>query len=79
MNLCDDAFLRAEAAGDDDLTVLRQRLADRVERFLDCRVDEAAGIDDDEIRAVVRRGRGIALRTQLREDALRVDECLRTA
>jgi hypothetical protein len=70
MHLRHHAFLRAEAAGDDDLAVLRQRLADRIERFLDRRVDEAAGVDDDEVRVAVRRRRDIALRTQLREDAL---------
>ena len=45
------AVLRAEAAGDDHLAVLGERLADRVERFGDRGVDEAAGVDDDEIGA----------------------------
>jgi hypothetical protein len=31
-----------------------QRLTDRVERFLHRGVDEAAGVDDDEVGAVVR-------------------------
>jgi hypothetical protein len=79
MHLRHHAFLRAEAAGDDHLAVLGQRLADRVERFLDRRVDEAAGVDDDEVRVVVRRGRDVALRTQLREDALGIYKGLRTA
>jgi hypothetical protein len=70
MHLRHHALLRAEAAGDDDLAVLRQRLADRVERFLDRGIDEAARVDDDEVGVVVRRGRDIALRTQLRKDAL---------
>ena len=75
-----DQFLtRAKASGDDDLAVLGQRLADRVERFLDRGVDEAAGVDDDEVSAgVIGRG-GVTLSAQLREDALRVDERLRTA
>jgi hypothetical protein len=74
-----DAFLCAEAAGDDYFAVFGERLADRVERFLDGGVDEAARVDDDEVGVVV-RGRGdITLRAQLREDALGVDESLRTA
>src|SRR3954471_14494784 len=78
MDLGDHAFLGAEAAGDDDLAVFGERLADRVERFLDRRVDEAAGVDDDEVGAgVVGRG-GVALRAQLREDALGIDQRLRT-
>jgi hypothetical protein len=46
-------FLRAEATGHDDFAVFRERLADRVQRFLDCRIDEAARVDDDEIGVVV--------------------------
>jgi hypothetical protein len=36
------AFLGAEAAGDDDLAVFGQRLADRGQRLVDSGVDEAA-------------------------------------
>jgi hypothetical protein len=79
MRLPDDLLLDAQAAGHDDLAVLRQRLADRVERFRDRGVDEAAGVDDDEVGAgVIGRG-GVALGAQLREDALGVDESLGTA
>jgi hypothetical protein len=57
----------------DDFAVLGERLADRAEGFLDRGVDEAAGVDDDEIGAgVVGRGR-IALRAKLREDPLGID------
>jgi hypothetical protein len=49
----DDAVLRAQAAGDDHAAVLLQRLADRAERLFDRRVDEAAGVDDDEVGAAV--------------------------
>ena len=45
--------LGAEAAGDDDLAVLGERLADRVERFGDRGVDEAAGVDDHQVGAGV--------------------------
>ena len=50
-----------------------------LERFLHRGVDEAAGVDDDEVRAVVVRRGGVALGAQLREDALRVDQRLGAA
>ena len=67
------AVLRAEAAGDDHLAVLGERLADRIERLRDGGVDEPAGVDDDEIRAGVGRRDRIALGTQPRDDLLRID------
>jgi hypothetical protein len=74
MRLFNYALLRAEAAGDHDLSVLGERFADGVEGFPDRRVDEAAGVDDDEVgTGIALRGR-VALRAKLREDALRVDE-----
>jgi hypothetical protein len=69
----------AQTPSDNDLAVFGERLANGAERFLDGRVDEAAGIDDDEIGAGVVGRSGVALRAKLREDLLRVDECLRTA
>jgi hypothetical protein len=75
----DDLVFRAKTPGHDHFPVFRQRLADGAERFLDRGFDEAAGVDDDQVGAgVVRRGE-VALRAQLREDALRVDQRLRTA
>jgi hypothetical protein len=58
------AFLRAEAAGDDDLAVFRERLTDRIERLLDGRVDEAARVDDDEVGSRVARRDRIGLRRE---------------
>ena len=79
MGVLYNAFFRPQAAGHDDLSVLLERFANGVERFLDGVVDEAAGIDDDEVGAgVVGRGR-VALGAQLREDALGVDERFRAA
>ncbi len=72
------AFPRAQATGDDDLAVLVQRFADRVERFGDGRIDEPAGIDDDEIGAVVRGRDRVAFGAKLRQDLLGIDERLRT-
>ncbi len=62
MRLADQLFLDAEAAGDDDAAVLGQRLADRLEAFLLGAVEEAAGIDQDDIGAGIVLGEGIALR-----------------
>jgi hypothetical protein len=78
MSVEDQVVLDPEATRDDDLAVLGERLADRVERFLDRGVDEAAGVDDDEVGAGVVLGGLVALGAQLREDALGVDERLRT-
>ena len=47
--------LGAHAAGDDHLAVLGERVADRVERFRLRAVEEAAGVDDDEVGALVLR------------------------
>ena len=73
------AVLGAEAAGDDHLAVFGERFADRVERFGDGGVDEAAGVDDDEIGAFVGRRDRVALGAQLRDDLLGIDERLRAA
>ncbi len=73
------AVLGAQAAGDDHLAVLGERLADRVERFRDRGVDEAAGVDDDQVGAVVGGRDRIAFGAQLRQDLLGVDERLGTA
>ena len=70
---------RAQATGDDDFPVLRQRFADGVERFLDGRIDEAAGVDDDEIRAFVRRRNRVTLGAQLGDDPLGIDQGLRAS
>jgi hypothetical protein len=75
----DDFLLDAQAPGDHHLAVLGERLADRLERFLDCGVDEAAGVDDDEVGAGVVLGGLVALGAQLRQNALGVDQRLRTA
>jgi hypothetical protein len=68
-----------EAAGDHDFAVLSERLADRVERFRDRRVDEAARVDDDEVGVAVAWRSDIALGAQLGEDALGIYEGLRAA
>jgi hypothetical protein len=79
MYIGDEIFLDSKTSRHDDASVLGERLADGAERLLDRGVDEAAGVDDDEVRARVVRRRGIALGAQLGEDALRVYKCLGTA
>ena len=68
----DDVALGAKATGDDDLAVLGQGLADGVERLFHRGIDEAAGVDDDEVRIVVAWRDFVALGTQLGQDALGV-------
>ncbi len=69
----------AQAAGDDDLAVGVHRLADRVQRFGHCRIDEAAGVDHHHIGSVVAGHDVVALYAQLGEDAFGIDERLRAA
>jgi hypothetical protein len=72
-------FFDPQAAGDHHLSILVERLADGVDGFPDRRVDEAAGVHDDEVSAgVARRGR-VAFGAKLREDALGIDERFRAA
>jgi hypothetical protein len=71
--------LGAQAAGDDDLAVLGQRLADGVQAFLDRIVDEAAGVDDDQVGALKGLGGLVALGAQLGEDQLGVGQGLGAA
>jgi len=79
MRVPDQVGLDPQAAGDNNFAVLGQRFADRAQGLLDRGIDEAAGVDDDEVGAgVVGRG-GVALGAKLREDALGVDERFRTA
>ena len=77
--LADLVGLGPHAAGDDDLAVLGHRLADGAERFRLGAVEEAAGVDDDEIGAGMRLGQLVALGAELRDDALGIDERLRAA
>jgi hypothetical protein len=70
---------RAKAAGHHDLAVLVQGLADGVQAFLHRGVDEAAGVDDDQVGTVVALGGFVAFGTQLGEDALGIDQRLGAA
>ncbi len=79
VRLADERFLRPQTTGDDHLAVFRQGLADRVERLLDRRVDEAAGVDHHEVRPFVRRRDEVALGAQLGDDLLGIDQGFRAA
>ena len=72
-------LFKTQTPGNDYLAIFRERFADGIQRFLDRSVDEAAGVDDDEIGAgVVRRG-DITLGPELGEDPFGIYECLRAA
>ena len=60
MGLADQRFLGAKAAGDDDLTILGERFADGFQALGLGAVEKAAGVDDDDIGAVIARREGIA-------------------
>jgi hypothetical protein len=69
----------AEAAGDDHPAVLGDRLADRGEALLLGRIEEAAGVDQHDVGVGVIRAKVVAVRPELGEDALAVDQRLRAA
>ena len=71
-------LLRAQAAGDDHLAVFMQRFTDGVERLLHRGVDEAAGIDDHQVGAVIRFCGVVAFGAQLGQDLFGIDQRLRT-
>ena len=62
MRLANAAFLDAEAARDDDAAVGGDGFADGVKAFLFGAVEEAAGVDHDDIGAIVVAGDLVALR-----------------
>ena len=79
IGLFDRFRLGAHAAGDDHLAVLGHGLADRRERFLLGAVEEAAGVDDDDVGPVMLARELIALGAQPRDDALGIHQGLGAA
>ncbi len=75
----DGVGLLAHAARDDHAAVLRDRLADRLQAFFLGGVEEAAGVDQHHVGALVIGRHRIALGAQAGQDALAVDQVLRTA
>jgi hypothetical protein len=64
------------AAGDDDLAVSGHGLADGGQRFLLGAVEKTAGIDDDEVGAIMLARQLIAFGAQPRDDPLGIDQSL---
>ena len=71
--------LGTHAAGDDDLAVLGHGRADRLERLRLGGIEEAAGVDDDEIGAGMALGELVTLGTQRGDDPFGIDERLGAA
>jgi hypothetical protein len=71
--------LGAHAAGDDDLAVLRHGFADGAQRLRLGAVEEAAGVDDDDVGAVVLAGEFVTFGPQARDDALGIHQGLRAS
>ncbi len=67
---------RPQAPGDDHPPVLGERISDRLQGLVHRLVDEATGVDDDQIGPVVGRRQTVALGTKPGKDALRVDRRL---
>ena len=75
----DQVFLAAHAAGDNDLAIFRQRLANGVQAFFLGGIEETAGIDHNDVGAGI-GGRGVvALALQARQDAFGIDQGLGAA
>src|SRR5574338_472035 len=67
------SLLGSQAPGDDSATVLVEGLANGIQGFLHRRIDEAAGIHDDQIGFIVASGNLVALPAQAGEDMFRVN------
>ncbi len=76
IGLADRFRLGAHAAGDDHLAVLGHGLADGAERLGLGAVEEAAGVDDDEVGAVVLARKLIAFGAQAGDDPFRIHQRL---
>ncbi|MPN53195.1 hypothetical protein SDC9_200859 [bioreactor metagenome] len=73
------ASLGTQATGHDHLAVGCQSFANSVQTFLDGIVNEAAGVDDDQIRAFKGLGSLVTLGAELRENQLAISQGLRAA
>ena len=68
MGAPNDALLRPQTPGHDDLAIFRQRFTDGIKRFLNSRIDKATGIDNKKVSAFIRGRNEIALSTQFGEN-----------
>ena len=69
-------FPRPKATGHDDLAIFPQGLPDRIERLFNRSIDEAAGIDDNQVGIAIGWHQVIAFRSKLRHDLFAIDQCL---
>ena len=81
MHASDEVFsagarLIAQAARHDDLAVFGQGLANGIQALLNRLIDEATGVDHDQVGLVVARRNAVALCPQLGQDALGINQCL---
>jgi hypothetical protein len=76
MLLADQLRRRTHAAGDDDLAVFLQRRAYGAKRLVARRIQESAGVHDNEIGAVVLARDLVTLGAKPRQDTLGIDERL---
>ena len=65
----------AHAASDDDPAIFADGLADSVQRFLFCAVDESAGIDHHDICSLVSGNDIVPIHLQLGENTFGVNQC----
>ena len=72
-------LFKPQTARNHDFAVFGERLANGAERLLDGGVNEAAGVDDDEVGAGIIGRSDVTLGSQLGEDAFRIYKCLGTA
>ena len=77
--LADDVRLIAHAAGDDHAAVLGDGLADRFQALFLGGIEEAAGVDQHDVRARIIGGHLVSVGAQLGDDPLAVDQSLGTA
>ena len=79
MSLEDALRSGPEAAGDEHTAVLFERLTDGLERLVDRLIDEAAGIDHNQVGLCVLRGDLVAACAQFGDQALGINQSLGTA
>src|SRR3954452_6942124 len=73
----EDAFgSRSQTTCDDYTAVLLQRFADGIERFVYSGVDEATGVDDDDVGRVIARRDLVTFGAKVSQDGLGIHERL---
>ena len=73
MCFADQRRLGAKATRNDYLSVLRQRLSDRVKGFFTGAIEESAGVNDDQVSSIIVGSGLIAFRSELAQNSFGVD------